>query len=246
MIRADLLHSLQIISYLFTLRFTKKVCPWLLIHYNYQNYNVLYQWDLLNNIFGANLVVIKSSSGTHSLQCKLTHGFELPNELLLAPLGPLLSVGVDGAEDRTAWLPAVIHRRYIQVVYKHNVGVLWKKGHAHKNTGMTSTLLLLFIYSSSRCYHIYKGQNKMIESIYWGSGKGGNWEGKWERKCRSGRRSDIACQIRFSHLAIKDLTAWAHSSLSLTLQRHWKCLHMFVSPSECACEYNFSILCMHP
>lgn len=45
---------------------------------------------------------------------------------------------------------------------------------------------------------------------------GGNGEGKRERTWRSGRRSDIVCQIRFSHLPIKDLTAQAHSSLSLS------------------------------
>lgn len=55
---------------------------------------------------------------------ELTHGLELSYELLLAPLCPLFPVGVDGAEDRAAWLPAVVHRRYIQVVHQHNVWVL--------------------------------------------------------------------------------------------------------------------------
>lgn len=55
---------------------------------------------------------------------KLTHGLELSNKLLLAPLGPLLPVCVDGAEYRTTWLPAVVHCRYIQVVHQHDVWVL--------------------------------------------------------------------------------------------------------------------------
>lgn len=71
----------------------------------------------------------------------------------------------------------------------------------------------------------------MIESIYRRSGGKGNGEGKRERTWRSGRRSDIACQIRFSHLPIKDLTAQAHSSLSDPAEEVWKRLHVCL----CAC-----------
>lgn len=47
----------------------------------------------------------------------------------------------------------------------------------------------------------------------------------WGRGWRTGRRSDVVCQIGFSHLPIKDLTAWAPSTHthSLTLQ----CLHVW-------------------
>lgn len=59
----------------------------------------------------------------------------MSNELLLAPLGPLLPVCVDGAEDGTAWLPAVVDRWYIQVVHEHNVGVLEHRGRQREKTG---------------------------------------------------------------------------------------------------------------
>lgn len=55
----------------------------------------------------------------------LTHGLQLPDELLLGPLGPLLLVGVDGAEDGPARLPAVLDGGHIQVMHQHDVGVLW-------------------------------------------------------------------------------------------------------------------------
>lgn len=43
----------------------------------------------------------------------LTHRFELPNKLLLGPLGPLLFVCVDGAQDRSAWFPTVLYGRHV-------------------------------------------------------------------------------------------------------------------------------------
>lgn len=66
----------------------------------------------------------------------LTHGFELANQLLLAPLGPFLPVCVDGAQDRPARLPTVVHSRDVQVVDKHNVWVLHIHTHTHVHTQM--------------------------------------------------------------------------------------------------------------
>lgn len=60
-------------------------------------------------------------SGTFSI---LTHGLELTDQLLLGPLGPLLLVRIDGTQDRTAWLPAILNGWNIQVMDEHDVGVL--------------------------------------------------------------------------------------------------------------------------
>lgn len=54
----------------------------------------------------------------------LTHGFQLPDELLFRPFRPLLLVGVDGAEDGAAGLPAVLDGWDVQVVHQDDVGVL--------------------------------------------------------------------------------------------------------------------------
>lgn len=54
----------------------------------------------------------------------LTHGLQLPDELLLGPFHPLLLVGVDGAEDGPAGLAAVLDGRDVQVVHQDDVGVL--------------------------------------------------------------------------------------------------------------------------
>ena len=55
----------------------------------------------------------------------LTHGLELANQLLLGPLGPLLLVGIDRAEDRSTWFPTILNSRNIQIVDEHNIRVLW-------------------------------------------------------------------------------------------------------------------------
>ena len=57
----------------------------------------------------------------------LTHGLELANQLLLGPLGPLLLVRVDGAQDWPAWLPTILYGRHIQVVDEHDVRVLERR-----------------------------------------------------------------------------------------------------------------------
>lgn len=54
----------------------------------------------------------------------LTHRLELPDELLLGPLGPLLLVCVDGAQDRPAWFPTVLYGWHVQVVYQDDVWIL--------------------------------------------------------------------------------------------------------------------------
>ena len=54
----------------------------------------------------------------------LTHGFELANQLLLGPLGPLLLVCVDGAQYWPTWLTTILYGWNIQVVDKHNIRVL--------------------------------------------------------------------------------------------------------------------------
>lgn len=54
----------------------------------------------------------------------LTHGFQLPDELLFRPLGPLLLVGVDGAEDGPAGFAAVLDGRDVEIVHQDDVGVL--------------------------------------------------------------------------------------------------------------------------
>lgn len=54
----------------------------------------------------------------------LTHGFELPDELLFCPLCPFLLVGVYWAQDGAARFPAVLDGRDVQVVHQHNVWVL--------------------------------------------------------------------------------------------------------------------------
>lgn len=55
----------------------------------------------------------------------LTHGLELADQLLLGPLGPLLLVCIDGAQDRTTWFPTILNGWNIQIVDEHNIGVLW-------------------------------------------------------------------------------------------------------------------------
>lgn len=57
----------------------------------------------------------------------LTHGLELADQLLLGPLGPLLLVRVDGAQDGTTRFPAILDGRNVQVMDEHDVGVLWGK-----------------------------------------------------------------------------------------------------------------------
>lgn len=54
----------------------------------------------------------------------LTHGLELADQLLLGPLGPLLLVRVDGAQDRPTWFPTILDGRNIQIVDEHDVRVL--------------------------------------------------------------------------------------------------------------------------
>lgn len=55
----------------------------------------------------------------------LTHGLELADQLLLGPLGPLLFVCIDGAQDRTTWFPTILNGWNIQIVDEHNIRVLW-------------------------------------------------------------------------------------------------------------------------
>lgn len=57
----------------------------------------------------------------------LTHRLELANELLLGPLGPLLLVCIDGAQDWTAWFATILNGWNIQIVDEHNIRVLWEK-----------------------------------------------------------------------------------------------------------------------
>lgn len=69
---------------------------------------------------------------TGQLQCRtlgrrpqlLTHGFQLPDELLFRPFGPLLLVGVDGAEDGATGLATVLDGWNIQIVHQDDVRVL--------------------------------------------------------------------------------------------------------------------------
>lgn len=63
-------------------------------------------------------------TGTTRAAELLTHGFQLPDELLLRPLGPLLLVGVDGAEDGPAGFAAVLDGRDVEIVHQDDVGVL--------------------------------------------------------------------------------------------------------------------------
>lgn len=54
----------------------------------------------------------------------LTHGFQLPDELLFRPFGPLLLVGIDGAEDGATGLATVLDGWDIQIVHQDDVRVL--------------------------------------------------------------------------------------------------------------------------
>lgn len=93
----------------------------------------------------------------------------MSDELFLAPLGPLLPVCVDGAEDRTAWLPAIVHCWYIQVVHEHNVGVLEHRGtRADRKHASGISSLLLSSTEEARikflCYtafHIFNSSNAL-------------------------------------------------------------------------------------
>lgn len=58
----------------------------------------------------------------------LTHGLQLPQQLLPGPLQPLSPVTTDGTEDGAAALPAVLQGRDVQVVHKHDVRVLENRG----------------------------------------------------------------------------------------------------------------------
>lgn len=86
----------------------------------------------------------------------LTHGLELADQLLLGPLGPLLLVRVDGAQDRPTWFPTILDGRNIQIVDEHDVRVLrggdraegraqirvFSEGHAVKKKRDTDRLLV--------------------------------------------------------------------------------------------------------
>lgn len=66
----------------------------------------------------------------------LTHGLELANQLLLGPLGPLLLVCIDGAQDRTTWFPTVLDGWNIQIVDEHNIRVLQETQREREKRGV--------------------------------------------------------------------------------------------------------------
>lgn len=104
---------------------------------------------------------------------QLTHGFELPDELLFAPLGPLLPVCVDGAEDRTTWLPTIINRWHVQVVHQHNVRVLRQQDMQRKPSRDMQTWDISFTINpsfshSETCSFSTQWGNYMDRSIYTG------------------------------------------------------------------------------
>lgn len=74
------------------------------------------------------LGALRGARGTvNGIALILTHWLELADQLLLGPLGPLLFVGVDGAQDWTTRFPTILNGRNIQIVDEHNVRVLWRE-----------------------------------------------------------------------------------------------------------------------
>jgi len=82
----------------------------------------------------------------------LTHGLELADELLLRPLGPLLLVRVDGAQDRTAWFTTILNGWNIQIVDEHDIRVLWGRQKKREQDGgrLEEMTLLADSLSSAR------------------------------------------------------------------------------------------------
>lgn len=67
---------------------------------------------------------------------QLTHGFELADQFLLGPLGPLFLVCIDGTQNRSTWFPTILDRWNIQIVDEHNIRVLW--GNQREQDGYTN------------------------------------------------------------------------------------------------------------